>query len=190
MCMVPHLTCHFLLVQPIVRRCYQSQVIYARGNWPHMVHVGLMTPNKLCFPAVISILRYGLIHIHYLSLNKWFSFILRRYPKLLFGGFDLHSDAGKCKLLLESFWQNYRKSCPDHTVFSQHSGLGMGKKLVSCSCTDLYWTSLTTFFLCQAKSVLNHKRWTSCRLHKKSHFSEPTFHPPGATKHCFATSLP
>ena len=39
--------------------------------------------------------RFGLFFIHFIRLATWFGFLLRRYSKILLGGFDLETDPGK-----------------------------------------------------------------------------------------------
>lgn len=73
--------------------------------------------------------RFGLIFIHFVSLASWFGLLLRRYSKLLLGGFSLQDEPQKVSLLLQTFWMNYRKSNPSHTVFRVHQGKGPTKIL-------------------------------------------------------------
>lgn len=72
--------------------------------------------------------RFGLFFIHFIRLATWFGFLLRRYSKILLGGFDLETDPGKASLLLETFWWNYRKSNKEHMVFQVHGGWWLKKR--------------------------------------------------------------
>jgi hypothetical protein len=60
--------------------------------------------------------------IHFISLASWFGLLLRRYSKILLGGFNLEQEPVQASLLLETFWGNYAKSNPDHVVFQVHAG--------------------------------------------------------------------
>lgn len=73
----------------------------------------------LTIPVPISMHRFGLLHLHYLSLENWFSYLISEHSRLLFGGFDV-SD-GRTKYLLGSFWKKYQVAHGDHWVFSNHT---------------------------------------------------------------------
>ena len=73
----------------------------------------------LAEPLPLSTLRFGLLHIHYISLTRaWFPHLLTKRPSFLLGGFD----ALECssKLLLESFWRSLQQTAGDHEVFTLH----------------------------------------------------------------------
>ena len=63
-----------------------------------------------------------MVHIHFLNLKHWFALLLRRYSKLLLGGFDVDKERDKGELLLETFWENYRNVLPDHSIYREHDG--------------------------------------------------------------------
>lgn len=62
------------------------------------------------------------MYVHYIGLSSWFSLLLRRYSKHLLGGFDIDRDGPTAKILLSSFWNNFRYQHGDHVVYREHSG--------------------------------------------------------------------
>ena len=72
----------------------------------------------LTIPVKLSTIRCGLLHLHYISAETWFRFLLDDYPHLLLGGFN--SMDPRSGLLLKSFWETFRESNPDHFVFREH----------------------------------------------------------------------
>ena len=81
----------------------------------------------LTLPINLSSWKFGLLYIHHIPLRSWFRYLLQYHSGLLLGGFN-KSDA-KSKLLLKSFWNQYRVAHGDHWVFDRH---GTDESLSSC----------------------------------------------------------
>ena len=73
---------------------------------------------ELAIPVNLSCMRFGLLYLHYISLETWFRFLLADYPHLLLGGFNTGDP--RSGVLLESFWEAYRVAHGDHFVFREH----------------------------------------------------------------------
>lgn len=72
----------------------------------------------LTLPINLSSWRFGLLHIHHIPLRSWFQYLLQYHSELLLGGFK-YEDI-KCKLLLKSFWNQYKVANGDHWVFDTY----------------------------------------------------------------------
>ena len=55
------------------------------------------------------------VSLPYLKPSNYLSLLLRKYPKLLFGG----KDGASAQDLCQSFWEQFRAFQPDHIVFSR-----------------------------------------------------------------------
>ena len=62
----------------------------------------------------------------FLRVSDYMGLLLRRHPKLLFGGLQPGPDSER---LLRSFWQQYRKYQPDHMTFTQFDDEQLGSVL-------------------------------------------------------------
>ena len=66
--------------------------------------------------------------VHYLSLKSWWPLLLKNHSGLVLGGFDRNDTCSK--LLLNSFWNNYKVQFNDHAVFDMHEAQGNLSKCI------------------------------------------------------------
>ena len=57
----------------------------------------------------------GVVKLPYIKIKDFFGFLLKTYPKLLYGGFDLGPEQENLCL---QFWQGYRLYHPEHEIKS------------------------------------------------------------------------
>ena len=57
----------------------------------------------------------GVVKLPYIKIKDFFGFLLKTYPKLLYGGFDLGPEQENLCL---QFWQGYRLYHPEHEIYS------------------------------------------------------------------------
>ena len=111
-----------------------AQRVFARFNLCLRVAI-----SSLAVPGTVDA---GPVSLPYLKVRDYFGLLLRRYPKLLFGG-DIDGSR-----VCREFWQNFRLFQPEHEVFSRFEAKDWGCILPICIHGDKGRTYLKQPILC------------------------------------------
>ena len=85
----------------------------------------LFRREGLCLPIQPSSMDISGENIKYISLSTWNSFLLTEYPHFMLGGFS--RDDPTSRILLRTFWENYKANFPDHGIFELHEDGDLGR---------------------------------------------------------------